>query len=68
MVLKRMTERVGREWTRWQSMKLVASRQWGPPELQFRSLGINHLLPLETRKWQIFRETSQPTISAKSNR
>lgn len=68
MVLKRMTERVGKEWTRWQSMKLVASRKWGPPELQFRSLDINYLLPLESRKWQIFRETSQPTISAKSNR
>lgn len=56
LVLKRMTEGVGREWTLWQSMKLVAWWKWGPSEPQFRDLGINYPLPLGTRKWQIFRK------------
>lgn len=68
LVLKRKTEGVGREWTICQSMKFVGSWQWGPLGPQLRGLGINYLLPLKTRKRQIFRKNAQPTISGKSNR
>lgn len=68
LVLKRMTERVGREQTIRQSMKFVGSWKCGPLEPQLRGLGINYLLPLKKKKWQIFRKTTQPTISGKSNR
>lgn len=51
-----MTEGVGRGWAIWQNMKFVASWEQGPPEPQFRGLGITYLLPLETRRWHVFRK------------
>lgn len=54
LVLKRMTESVGREQTICQSMKFVGSWKCRPLEPQLRGLGINYLLPLKKKEMADF--------------